>query len=144
MANDDICLALCCCCYCYVACSQPPSQPSSQSKGSAGYLLIVFLLIFQNLLIFVKIIFSNVIYGAMKAKVTDEVNKIKFIDTDYCEKFVYVCKRWCFVCLCVQCVLRICWSALIAFEYFSEVELGASAWKAEKRNWKGKERWQVE
>lgn len=28
------------------------------------------------------------IYGAMKANVTDEVNKIKFIDSDYYEKFV--------------------------------------------------------
>lgn len=53
---------------------------------------IVFLI--SNLLIFLKIIFSNVIYGAMKANVTDEVNKIKFIDIDYCEKFAYVRTRW--------------------------------------------------
>lgn len=35
-----------------------------------------------------KCIFSNMIYDAMKANVTDEVNKIKFIDSDYYEKFV--------------------------------------------------------
>lgn len=42
---------------------------------------LLLLLCFIDFLL--KIIFSNVIYDAMKANVTDEVNKIKFIDSYY-------------------------------------------------------------
>lgn len=55
----------------------------SFSTSSFSAFLILFFL-------FLEITFSNVIYDAMEANVTDEVNKIKFIDSYYLVKYFFL------------------------------------------------------
>lgn len=78
----------------------------------------------------------------MKANMTDEVNKIKFIDKDYCEKFVYV-QNGSVLCMWLWWWLWLCASADVCWSVHNEVSLvDRSNWMKEKG--KGKERWQVE